>query len=86
MNLKKRTKAATISLASTLAKNHQVMRFTDLNNFLERLGLHKYGNHRGLTVMIKGAVKTESKAGRIDSARNIKHAFVKDNFKYAWRP
>ncbi|MFT6905753.1 MAG: hypothetical protein ACJAS1_002411 [Oleiphilaceae bacterium] len=84
MNLKKRTKAAAISLANKLAEDRQVMKFSDLNNFLESQCLHRYGNHKGLTVMLSGAVKTESKAGRVDSARNIKYAFVNANLKYAW--
>jgi hypothetical protein len=85
MNLKKCTKATVIYLANTLAENNQVMKFTDLNNLLERFGLYKYKSHRGLTVMISGAFKTESRAGRLNSANNLKYAFVKDNYKYAWR-
>ena len=85
MNLKKRTKAVAISLANKLAEDHQVMKFSDLNNFLDRQCLHRYGNHKGLTVMLSGAVKTESRAGRVDSASNIKYAFVNDKLKYAWK-
>ncbi|WP_041396073.1 hypothetical protein [Photobacterium profundum] len=85
MASKAKTKLTITTISANLSAKGQNMKAGRLRAILKRLGLKNYKSNWGVLKIVKGAYRDAVKRGDLIAAYNIKHAFVRDNGRYAWK-